>query len=66
VVPEYGNSHATAQEANMFRTFSDLVATGRRDPQWGEIALRTQQVLDACVRSARTVRPETVTSRESS
>jgi predicted dehydrogenase len=66
VVPEYGNSHATAQEANMFRTFSDLVATGRRDPRWGEIALRTQQVLDACVRSARTVRPETVASRESS
>jgi predicted dehydrogenase len=60
VVPEYGNSHPSAQEANMFRSFSTLVASGRRDPRWGEIALGTQLVLDACVRSARSGRPETV------
>lgn len=53
VVPEYSNSHPTAQEANLFRTFSGLVTSGRRDPWWGEVALSTQQVMDACARSAR-------------
>ncbi len=52
-VPEYSNSHATAQEANLFRTFSALVTSGRRDPTWGEVVLSTQRVMDACVRSAR-------------
>ncbi len=56
VVPEYSNSHPTAQEANMFRTFSALVAEGRPDPHWGEVALRTQMVMDACLRSARSGR----------
>jgi predicted dehydrogenase len=51
-VPEYGNNHPTAQEVNLFRTFSSLVVAGRRDPHWGEIALKTQLVLDACRRSA--------------
>jgi predicted dehydrogenase len=60
VVPEYGNSHPTAQEANMFRTFATLVVTGRRDPSWGEIALRTQVVMDACRQSARSGRTLTV------
>jgi predicted dehydrogenase len=60
VVPEYSNSHPTAQEANMFRTFSALVAGDRRDPHWGEVALRTQAVMDACLRSARSGRTETV------
>jgi predicted dehydrogenase len=60
VVPEYSNSHATAQEAGMFRTFSSLVTAGRRDPQWGEMALATQLVMDACVRSARESRPVAV------
>jgi predicted dehydrogenase len=53
VVPEYSNSHPTAQEANLFRTFSTLVATKRLEPRWGEIALETQLVMDACARSAR-------------
>jgi predicted dehydrogenase len=57
VVPEYSNSHPTAQEANMFRAFSDLVVTGRRGPQWGDIALRTQLVLEACAESAKSGRP---------
>jgi predicted dehydrogenase len=50
---EYSNSHPTAQETNLFRTFSELVTSGRRDPHWGEIALATQKVLDACWKSAR-------------
>ncbi len=57
VVPEYSNSHPTAQEASLFRTFSGLVCSGRVDPQWGEVALRTQLVMDACLRSARSGRP---------
>lgn len=52
-LPEYANSHPSAQETNMVRHFSDLVLSGRREPQWGEMALTTQQVLDACLASAR-------------
>ena len=37
----------------MIRTFSALVLSGKVDPSWGEIALETQLVLDACLRSAR-------------
>jgi predicted dehydrogenase len=53
VVPEYSNSHPSAQEAGLVRTFSDLVRSGRLDPRWGDMALKTQVVMDACVRSAR-------------
>ena len=56
VVPEYSNSHPSAQEANLFRNFSSLVCSGRLDPHWGEVALRTQIVMDACLRSARSGR----------
>jgi predicted dehydrogenase len=52
-VPEYGNSHPSAQEAALFRDFSALVTSGRRDRYWGDVALKTQIVLDACRRSAR-------------
>jgi len=57
VVPEYSNSHPTAQEANLFRTFSTLVTTGRLDRRWGELALATQLVMDACAQSAKEGRP---------
>jgi len=60
VVPEYSNSHPTAQEASLFRTFSTLVTTGRLDRRWGEIALATQQVMDACARSAKEGRTVTL------
>ena len=60
VVPEYSNRHATAQEAAMFRTFSSLVTGGRLDPRWGEMALATQRVMEACARSAKEGRPVTV------
>ncbi|NUQ63006.1 MAG: Gfo/Idh/MocA family oxidoreductase [Pirellulales bacterium] len=52
-VHEYSNAAATAQETNMFRTFAGLVLGGKPDPYWGEIALKTQLVLDGCLRSAR-------------
>jgi predicted dehydrogenase len=52
-IAEYSNSHATAQEANLFRTFGNLVLAGEPDPFWAQIALQTQQVMDACLASAR-------------
>jgi predicted dehydrogenase len=52
-VNEYSDSHATAQETQLFRKFSSLVLEGNPDSHWPEIALKTQQVLDACLKSAR-------------
>jgi predicted dehydrogenase len=52
-VREYSEGASDAQEVNMIRTFSDLAMSGRVDPSWGEIALKTQLVLDACLQSAR-------------
>ena len=37
----------------MFAAFADLALGGKPDPFWSEIALKTQQVLDACLDSAR-------------
>lgn len=51
-VPEYANSHPTAQESNLFRTFSDLVLQGRLDTSWPEISLKTQQIMNAVHASA--------------
>lgn len=55
VVPvhEYSNSEPTAQEVNLFRNFSQLVVSGKPDSHWPEISLKTQQVMDACLKSAR-------------
>lgn len=52
-VREYSNSETNAQETNLFRTFNHQVLSKRVDPHWGEIALKTQIVLDACLESAR-------------
>ena len=51
--PEYSDGHPDAQETNMIRNFSALVSAGKCDDSWGEIALVTQRVVDACVASAR-------------
>jgi hypothetical protein len=37
----------------MFATFAKLALSGKPDGFWGQIALKTQQVLDACLSSAR-------------
>ncbi len=50
---EYSNGKPNSQETNMIRAFSRIVASGQLEPSWGEIALKTQQVLDACLRSAQ-------------
>jgi predicted dehydrogenase len=52
-VREYSNAAENAQETHMFRRFAELVLSGRPDASWGEMTLKTQQVLDACLRSAR-------------
>jgi predicted dehydrogenase len=52
-VREYSEGESNAQEVTMARTFATNALSGKPDPAWGEIALQTQQVLDACLRSAR-------------
>lgn len=52
-VPEYSDSHRSSQETKLFRKFSELVLGGTPDPHWPEITLKTQAVMDACLRSAR-------------
>jgi predicted dehydrogenase len=49
---EYSNSHPTAQETNLFRNFVDQVRTGQLHEGWTEMALHTQQVMEACHDSA--------------
>lgn len=50
-IREYSDGAPDSQETNMIRTFAGLVLSGKLDPTWGDIALKTQQVLDACLRS---------------
>lgn len=51
--PEYSNNFPNSQETNLFRKFGELATSGRPDPIWAEIALQTQQVMDACLLSAQ-------------
>lgn len=51
-VTEDGDGTPNAQEAKMFREFGRLVQSGKTDLRWGEWSLKTQQVLDACRKSA--------------
>jgi predicted dehydrogenase len=53
VVVEHSNSHEDAQETNMFRRFAESAMSGQPDHSWGEMTLKTQQVLDACFQSAQ-------------
>jgi len=52
-VTEPTNNAPGSQESAMFADFSALVLAGERDPRWPRTSLLTQQVLDACLRSAR-------------
>jgi predicted dehydrogenase len=54
-VPEFSNSHPTAQETNLFRNFARQVQSGTLNASWPEIALQTQQVMEACYESARSL-----------
>lgn len=52
-VTEYSNGQPGAQEVNLASTFAKIVTTGKLDPFWPEVAMKTQRVLDACVRSSQ-------------
>jgi predicted dehydrogenase len=52
-VHELSNSHATAQETNLFRNFTAQVQSGALNNDWPQIALNTQRVMTACLESAR-------------
>ena len=52
-VREHSHSHADAQEVNMVRNFTNQAQSGQLDPFWPEISLKTQRVMDACLKSAR-------------
>jgi predicted dehydrogenase len=52
-VAEYSNSAPGAQETNLFQNFARLALSGSPDARWGEIALKTQRLLDACLESSR-------------
>ena len=51
-IPEHAMHHPTAQETRMVRAFADLALGGKPSAFWPDIALKTQQVMDACHRSA--------------
>jgi len=53
-IPEYSNSHPTAQESNMFRAFAEQIKSGQLNGSWPEMALKTQEVMSACLESAST------------
>jgi predicted dehydrogenase len=52
-VNEYANGQSNSQEVNMVRNFAQHVLAATPDTQWGEIVLKTQQVLDALWQSSR-------------
>jgi len=53
-IPESAElGHATAQNTIMFRNFARQVSSGKLNNEWPMWALKTQQVQDACLQSAR-------------
>ena len=52
-LPEYSNSHPSAQETQLFREFAEQVRSGGLNEAWPEQALKTQEVMEACLTSAR-------------
>jgi predicted dehydrogenase len=52
-IHESSNSSPNSQEANMFREFARQVQSGTCNAFWPEVAMKTQQVLDACRQSSR-------------
>jgi hypothetical protein len=50
---EHNASRAMAQHVNMVRNFSSQIASGKLNEEWPMIALKTQQVTDACLESAQ-------------
>jgi predicted dehydrogenase len=53
VVRERSHSDPTAQESQLFHHFAERVKSGTLNPLWPEMALKTQQVMQACRESSR-------------
>jgi predicted dehydrogenase len=53
---------ATAQDANMIRAFATQIQSGKLNQTWPEWAVKTQIVVNACLDSARTGRPVSLTA----
>jgi predicted dehydrogenase len=49
--------HATAQDTWMWRNFAKQVASGKLNKDWPMWSLKTQIVLDACLKAGRTGKP---------
>ena len=47
------DSRVPAQDVSMFRNFANQVRSGRLNEDWPDMALKTQQVMDACFESAK-------------
>ena len=52
-VDPMAQGHPTAQDTRMFRNFANQVQSGKLNADWPMWALKTQQVLDACLEAAR-------------
>ena len=50
---EHDEDRSPAQAPTMMRNFANQVRSGKLNTEWPEFALKTQQVLDACLKSAR-------------
>lgn len=51
-VAEYSGGEANAQEVQLFRRMGEIALSGQLDDHFPTLALQTQQILDACRRSA--------------
>lgn len=51
-VHEYAGGESNSQEVNMVRRLSEIVSDGKLDARFPDIAIKTQQILDACRKSA--------------
>ncbi|MGC6441795.1 MAG: gfo/Idh/MocA family oxidoreductase, partial [Rubripirellula sp.] len=50
-VAEYPSGERNAAEVNMVRRFADCVLSGKVDPFYPDLTLKTQRIIDACRRS---------------
>jgi predicted dehydrogenase len=55
-VAEFSDGEPDSQETRMVRHFAEQVQSGKPAPEWGEIALLTQEVLEECLLAARSGR----------
>ena len=54
---EASHAAASAQESNLFRTFSQQIRSGQLNGFWPEYALKTQAVIEGCLAAARAAKP---------